>query len=82
MKPLHALAAALALAATPTYGQTTACYPSLLGGYSCTTPTTTYQVQPTALPGQWAISGQDSNGKLYGCVAQETLTGDVVSSCQ
>jgi hypothetical protein len=42
----------------------------------------TYQVQPTALPGQWAISGQDNNGKLYGCVAQETLTGDIISSCQ
>jgi len=82
MTHLHALGAAVVLAVTPVHGQTSGCYPSLSGGYSCSTPTMTYQVQPTALPGQWAISGQDNNGKLYGCVAQETLTGDIISSCQ
>lgn len=77
------LAAVIVLAlAAPINAQSTSCYSSLYGGYSCNTPVTTYQVQPTAVPGQWAISGQDNNGRLYGCVAQENLSGDVVSTCR
>jgi len=81
MKPTHVLAAAFVLAAAPVHAQPISCY-STLFGQSCVGNSSYLQVQPTVVPGQYAISGQDSNGRLYGCQANETVTGDVVSNCR
>lgn len=75
------LAAAFVLAAAPVQAQSAACY-STLFGLSCVGGGSNLQLQPTVVPGQWAASGEDSNGRLYGCQVNETVTGDVVSTCR
>lgn len=75
-----ALAAVLALAQAPAVAQQS-CYQTLSSGLSCVGPSGTAQVQQTVVPGQWAVNGQSATGQPYGCQAQLTLNGDIVSTC-
>jgi len=82
--PMHkhlALALAIALAQAPAHAQQAACF-STIEGWGCVGPNGTTQLQPTVVPGQWAVSGQTKDGGLYGCQATTTLSGDVVSTCR
>ena len=83
-RPMHkhlALALVIASIGGHANAQQTACY-STLEGWGCVGPNGTTQLQPTVVPGQWAVSGQTKDGGLYGCTATTTLSGDVVSNCR
>jgi len=75
------LAKTFVLATDPARAQYSACY-STIEGWGCVGPNGTTQLQPTVVPGQWAVSGQTKDGGLYGCQATTTVNGDVVSTCR
>lgn len=75
-----ALAALLALATVPAHAQSY-CTQTLPEGFACIGPAGTEQIQPSILPGQYSVTGRTAQGQGYGCTIQQTITGDVVSTC-